>query len=94
MSPEDMYWEYQSVYWTQPKRCSLWEVDPETLEVSLLLDLPSRGDTCYTELYPLDETRYVVYNYSSDPSGADLSWTDGQQGPTNIYRQILTMPAF
>lgn len=94
MSPEDMYWDYLGVYATQPKRCSLWEVDAETLEVSLLVDLPSRGDTCHTELYPLDDTRYVVYNYSSDPFGADLSWTDGQQGATNIYRQILTMPAF
>ncbi len=35
---------YQLDYWETPKRCALWDVDPSTLEVSHIVDLPSAGD--------------------------------------------------
>jgi hypothetical protein len=83
---------YQAEYWGQPKRCSLWEVDPELLEVSWVLDLPSRGDTCFPSIIEEADGGYTLYNYSSDPEGAELSWLEGQTGPTQIYRQRLWLP--
>jgi len=83
---------YSLNYWQQPKRCSLWEVDPQALVVEWVLDFPSRGDTCFASLLPAGNGRYTVYNYSSDPAGDDLSWLDGQLQPTQIYKQDLIFP--
>lgn len=91
-SLQDQYLDYQLDYWRRPKRCSLWEVDPEALTVSLLLDLPSRGDTCFASILPLDASHYAVYNYTSPLDGEDLGWSDGQTGPTSIYSLILGLP--
>ena len=82
---------YEADYWVNPKRCSLWEVDHETLSVELVLDLPSRGDTCFASVLPLDDYNYLVYNYTSPLDGDDVSWVDGQMGPTLIYTAVLTM---
>ena len=83
---------YQLEYWRTPKRCALWEIDPNSLEVSWLVDLPSRGDTCFASILPLDAHRYAVYNYTSPLDGPDLAWLDGQLGPTVIYRAVLSLP--
>ena len=80
---------YSLDYWQHPKRCSLWEVDPVELVVDWVLDLPSRGDTCFASILPAGEDRYTVYNYSSDPEGDDISWLAGQTQPTQIYAQDL-----
>ncbi|MDG1478177.1 MAG: hypothetical protein P8R54_01235 [Myxococcota bacterium] len=84
--------QYELDYWQHPKRCSLWRVDPDALEVSLVLDLPSRGDTCFASAIRQSETEWLVYNYSSPVDGADVSWLEGQQGETFIYRMILAFP--
>lgn len=84
----ERYLFYQLTYWQAPKRCALWEVDPETRTVHWILDLPSRGDTCFPEAVDLGDD-LLVYNYSCDPDGPDLSWVDGQTGQTQIYRQVL-----
>lgn len=91
LSPREQYFEYQTTYWAQPKRCSLWEVDTETLEVSRLLDLPSAGDTCFPGMVPYGtEDAFLIYNYSSDLTGdLDISWLQGQTSPTNIYSHLL-----
>ena len=81
--------QYELAYWQEPKRCSLWEVDPVALRVSFVLDLPSRGDTCFPSAIEIGEDRFSVYNYSSDPEGPDLSWVEGQHGETWIYRHAL-----
>jgi hypothetical protein len=91
LEPGDQYYLYQIAYWNQPKRCSLWEVDPDALTVEWVLDLPSRGDTCFPETVDLDG-EVLLYNYSSDPEGPDLSWLEGQMAPTMIYRMILRLP--
>jgi hypothetical protein len=86
---------YQLDYWQRPKRCSLWRVDPEGLAVSFVLDLPSRGDTCFASAVPLgsDAGAWLVFDYSSPlgPEGEDPSWLAGQQGPTNIHRLALRL---
>ncbi|MBM4392738.1 MAG: hypothetical protein FJ090_16565 [Deltaproteobacteria bacterium] len=83
---------YSADYWGQPKRCSLWEVDEVSLEVSFILDLPSRGDTCFPSALDEGGGRWTVYNYSSPVDGPDLSWLEGQLGRTYIYRQVLDFP--
>lgn len=90
--PSELSIDFQKEYWTTPKRCSLWKVDPASLTVSFVLDLPSSGDTCFASVVPLGERRYLVYNYTSDPSKPDTPWLEGQGGPTEIYRVTLTLP--
>lgn len=88
---DDRAQKYQIDYWQHPKRCSLWRVDPVALEATLVLDLPSRGDTCFPSHVPVegDPDAVLLYNYSSPVDGDDLDWVDGQFGPTNIYRQLI-----
>jgi len=84
---------YELDYWIHPKRTSLWHVDPQTLEVEFVLDLPSRGDTCFPGLIELDADRFLVYNYTSPLDGPDTIWVLGQLGPTQILRQEISFPA-
>jgi hypothetical protein len=90
---DTLYTKYQLDYWTKPKRCALWKVDPQALTVAHVLDLPSKGDTCFASLVPLPpvdgQARDLVYNYSSPVDGPDVAWSVGQLGPTLIYRMIL-----
>lgn len=90
LEPVDQYYAYQIAYWNEPKRCALWRVDPDALEVAWVLDLPSRGDTCFPETVEADGG-LLLYNYSSDPEGPDLSWIEGQTQPTSIYRMLLAL---
>jgi hypothetical protein len=85
----------QTTYWLEPKRCSLWRVDPESLTVHFETDLPSRGDTCFASVIEADpdaDHDYDLYNYTSPLDGEDVGWQDGQNGPTLIYRLALTLP--
>jgi hypothetical protein len=93
-SLEDQYAQYQLAYRKEAKRCSLWRVDPDTLEVTLQADLPSVGDTCYPEVLPVagDTDSFTIYNYSNDPDGPDYILLDGQLEETNIYRVTVTLP--
>ncbi len=75
--------------WRTP---SLWEVHPDTLEVSFVLDLPSKGDTCFASALEVTEGQYTVYNYTSPLGGPDISWLEGQTANTLIYRIDLTIP--
>jgi hypothetical protein len=82
----------QLAYITQAKRCSLWRYDAETGSVGFVLDLPSRGDTCFASVLPGDAPdKLVVYDYSSDIKGPELPWTAGQRRPTFIYRHVLEL---
>lgn len=89
MSAQEQALAYQAAWWGQPKRCSLWEVDPDSLEVRHTLDLASKGDTCFASLLEEPAGDATLYNYSSDPEGAELSWLEGQMGATWILRQRL-----
>lgn len=92
LSPADQSIQYQLDYWNNPKRCSLWQVDPDALSVEFVLDLPSRGDTCFASAIQQSDTEWLIYNYSSPIDGADVTWLEGQQGQTSIYRMILAFP--
>lgn len=75
-------------YIREAKRCSLWRVDRERL-VHFVLDLPSRGDTCFPGVLSDESGRVTVYDYSSAIDGPDVPWSVGQRGPTFIYRHEL-----
>jgi len=96
LSMSERYVAYQSDYWVHPKRCALWRVDPGALAVSHVMDLPSRGDTCFPEAVPLAPGRELVFNYTSpipaDPSTPDIDWITGQTEPTIIYWTVLALP--
>ncbi len=80
--------QYQLKWWSSPKRCALWEVDPESLTVTHALDLPSKGDTCFPTALPLPGVpdTWRVYNYSSPLEGPEINWLQGQLATTAIYR--------
>ncbi len=82
-------------YSGQPKRCALWQLERSTLTMHHLIDLPSRGDTCFASVLddPTTPGRMFVYDYSSplEPGLPELSWSAGQLGPTNIYRTVVDL---
>ncbi|MCG3172383.1 MAG: hypothetical protein GMKNLPBB_00533 [Myxococcota bacterium] len=90
--PKDQTYQYQIDYWKHPKRCSLWKIDPVSLKVEFVLDLPSRGDTCFPGMVPAGPGEYDVYNYTSPLDGPDIDWVTGQGGHTLIYRIRLKFP--
>ena len=87
----DQYLRYQLDYWTRPKRCSLWRVDGDALEVSFEVDLPSRGDTCFPEAIALGDGLFLVFNYTSPLDGEDLAWQRGQGGETWVYWVVVDL---
>lgn len=89
--PEDRFIRYQLDYWSRPKRCALWRVDGDALEVSFEADLPSRGDTCFPEAIALGEGRFLVFNYTSPLDGPDVSWQVAQGGATWVYYVVVQL---
>jgi hypothetical protein len=80
----------QIAYRNAPKRCALWRYVPDEERFAFILDLPSRGDTCFPgRLEGARPDEIVLYNYTSDPEGADVPWGVGQEGPTYIDRHVL-----
>jgi len=61
-------------YWSRPKRCSLFHLEKNSLHLTFLVDLPSKGDTCFPSIIRHGEREMWVYNYTSDLDGPDLSW--------------------
>ncbi len=81
---------YQTNYIGKAKRCALWRYVQGEQRIAYLMDLPSRGDTCFPAiLRTTDPEEIVLYNYSSDIEGEDVAWARGQEDPTFIYRHVL-----
>jgi len=94
-SHSDRYTAYQLAWWTKPKRCSLWSIDPKTRTFKWVLDIASKGDTCFASAVAdkIGPSRHEsfdgplwVYNYTSPVDGKDVPWQTGQFGHTLIYR--------
>ena len=83
---------YLAAYWLTPKRTALWRFDRDRLRIDWLLDLPSRGDTSFPALVPLNDRQYLLFNYSSPLAGPDKAWIWGQLTATNIYANVITFP--
>jgi hypothetical protein len=83
--------DYALDYWNHPKRCSLWRFVQGEQRIAFVLDLPSRGDTCFASVIDgASASELVVYDYSSDIDGPDVAWNVGQHGNTYIYRHVLS----
>lgn len=81
---------YQAAYVATPKRCSLWRYVQDEDRIAYVMDLPSRGDTCFaSKIEGVSGEELVIYNYSSDIDGEDVPWRVGQDGNTYIYRHVL-----
>ncbi len=77
-------------YITTAKRCTLWNWIKAEDRLGFVLDLPSRGDTCFaSRLDTEDPERLALYDYSSDIAGPELPWSAGQRRPTYVYRHEL-----
>lgn len=83
---------YNGLYWLTPKRTALYRFVPGESRVEWLLDFPSNGDTAFPALVKLNDSTYLLYNYSSDPEGCEVPWLVGQLGPTAIYATRLNFP--
>ncbi|GAB4208885.1 MAG: hypothetical protein OHK0013_27760 [Sandaracinaceae bacterium] len=84
----------QAGYRNAPKRCALWRWVAAEWRFAFVLDLPSRGDTCFPgRLAGARPDEVVIYDYSSDPDGPDIPWHVGQESPTFIYRHVLRFTA-
>jgi hypothetical protein len=77
-------------YITTAKRCALWRWIKSEDRLGFVLDLPSRGDTCFPAMLRGDDpSRVVIYDYSSDIEGPELPWSAGQRLATYVYRHEL-----
>lgn len=85
---ESLY--YLARYWWTPKRTALYLIDKQNLTAQPILEFPSKGDTAFPGLVKIDDNRYLMYNYSSDPNGPDRVWMSGQLHDTNIYSTVIT----
>ncbi len=80
----------QVAYRNAPKRCALWRFVEGEDRFAFVLDLPSRGDTCFpARLDGASDDEVIVYDYTSDPDGPEIPWHVGQEGPTLIVRHAL-----
>lgn len=71
------------------KRTCLYRVDVAEKRLVPVLDFPSKGDTAFAGIVPLDEHSYYMANYSSPIKGPDWPWLFGQILPTRIYDTII-----
>jgi len=77
-------------YITTAKRCAVWHWNKSKDELGFVMDLPSRGDTCFpSKLEGADPGHVVIYDYSSDIDGPELPWSAGQRRKTFVYRHEL-----
>lgn len=76
-------------YIVKGKRCSLWRFADGGKRIVFVLDLPSRGDTCFPSVLEGKDGKVIVYDYSSDIRGPDSPWSVGQRRPTYLYRHEL-----
>lgn len=82
--------QYGIDYRAHKKRCSLWRYVQNEDRIAYVLDLPSKGDTCFASaIAGAAPDEIVVYNYSSDIDGNDVTWAEGQVSPTFIYRHTI-----
>lgn len=82
--------ENELAYITTAKRCSVWHWVKAEDRLAFVMDLPSRGDTCFPSRIDGDDpTKVVIYDYSSDIDGPELPWSAGQRLKTFVYRHEL-----
>ena len=82
--------QYGIDYRSHKKRCALWRYVQSEDRIAYILDLPSKGDTCFASaIAGSSPEEIIVYNYSSDIDGNDVTWAEGQVSPTFVYRHVI-----
>ena len=80
-APQTQSVRYQIAYAGAPKRCALWRWVPKENRIAFVLDLPSRGDTCFAGLLRgAKDGEIVLYDYtpSSRPKSISARPTAGR----------------
>lgn len=87
---------YQGLYSVTRKRSALWLVRPDHPRVTLLGDLPSRGDTSFGAVLADPDPRsptFTVFDYTAPLDGPDTSWLRSQLTRTVITATPVTVHA-
>ena len=71
------------------KRTALFKLNKDDLSLTHLLDFPSTGDCSFPGIQKMNDTDYLVMNYSSDISKREKNWLRGQEGKTYLYWTVL-----
>lgn len=82
-----------ALYSMTRKRTALYRIDLEEKRMVPLFDFPSKGDTAFAGMVPLDESSYYVVNYSSPIDGVDWPWLGGQVFGSRLYETVLRFPS-
>ncbi|NUP08040.1 MAG: hypothetical protein HOW73_18495 [Polyangiaceae bacterium] len=85
----------QAKYSCSRKRCAVWRFDKEHQAIDFVMDLPSRGDTCFPSVIPGERPdEVVIYDYSAPLNDTEEQrWCEAQDDVTHIYRhQIRFVP--
>jgi len=90
--PIELLW-YQLRYWFSRKRTTLYRIVPDEHRSVPVIDFPSRGDTAFAGIVPLEGGRFWVANYSSAINGPDYPWVAGQLTGSRIYSFEIDLPA-
>ena len=67
------------------KVTALFKLNKDSLTLTHLTDFASNGDNAYAAIAKIDETTYLLMNYSSNIKRTKSSWLAGQLGRTYIY---------
>ena len=71
------------------KVTSLFKINKEKMEIELVMDFPSTGDTAFPAIAPKNDSTFYLLNYSSDIHKRSKIWIGGQLGKTYIYQTEL-----
>jgi hypothetical protein len=77
-------------YSLRPKTTALYRIDRQRRAVEHLRDLPGAGDTAFPAVRRTGPHTFLLANYTSPLDAPDISWLQGQAGPTQIYLVTLT----
>ena len=71
------------------KVTSLFKINKEKMEIELVMDFPSTGDTAFPAIARKNDSTFYLLNYSSDIHKRSKIWIGGQLGKTFIYQTEL-----
>ena len=71
------------------KKTALFKFNKEQKSLEWIMDFPSTGDNAFPGIVQIEPNKYVLFNYTNDPSKQEKTWIRGQFGKTNIYYTTL-----
>jgi hypothetical protein len=71
------------------KKTALFKFNKEKKSLEWIMDFPSTGDNAFPGIVQIEPNKYVLFNYTNDPSKQEKTWIRGQFGKTYIYYTTL-----